>query len=1447
MKTRQNLIRVIAGFITVMLVLEQAPLMDVLADDIVEESEKESEMVIDEEDNDGTDEEFPNDSVNSNSAEEADSNESDMDDCDVDYESSPEEVYVSAEAEESECDAPDEENVHDENCANNNEEVSESNTYADDSEFEIEEVLIEEDVIEIEEDWTVELNETADQDWYKKYNYVVDNEKSTIILTKYTGKYEDNIIVPSYAVVGGLEYTVVLSGNVYSGADISSISFSNGVMFSDDMTELFQGCRDLEKVDLRGVDSHDTVSMECMFLECPLLTEVKLNGIDTSNVENMSGMFEMCSALTSVDLSGLDTSKVKSMWAMFSRCENLTDLNIQDMNTSNVENMHSMFAYCTKLQSLDLSNFDMSSAIDLTESRGEDGFIKYVSPEQIKTPMNLSYDIPLDTVYVDDAGNEYITLPKLSKSITIRKRSSDDLTGIVANSIEVGDYIYFGKYKNELIRWRCISIDENGPLMLSEKVLCLKEYDAASPLYSNYYRKTNGSNFWNTSCLRQWLNSNSKTVDWIYGTPSYGNEAGFMTNFTSEELSSINVVTQRTYLNSLDADLKDGGSKELDLQCGTFENDLKGLSSRANDCIYIDSDDSFFCLGAEQLDALYANFGADFTKAYPSVELAKSSGISAESYREYWVRIPANWGMSYENNVTIRECDNTGIQHSNTMVGVRPAFYLKVGNSVAPVDTNIDENKYIVEEVGKYTNEVMWQAYSNIMNENSSMDEKMRKLNLLFQYYGITDIREGVDYISDVTSYHRNYLYLTTDENYSANNFYDWIFSDSPDGTAARASLVTQSLLFNGDVWAYTDITTYAKGDLPMVERNKEVLREIILSDIEQKNNEIEDIMDNSKDVSDFLGKAAKVNGIQNDEYLNGVLKNFQKANNAGNVADIEKYGNEYWEYINKHAKFETFTTSDGIECKRMYLPGDRLIEAVGKSGKIVNVVVTGMDDLKAFGEVETNLELYYQHRKFLQNISECTYIDVNLRLAAQQLIDEMDAGYLSPIKELLFDTFDFMDLDTDIVKFAFNQVGMESFAATYGEAAAVVKFSVFVSNIVIDAGAFSKEAWHTCIYACLGTLYSDILEDDKWAFKEKPTSENAWRFFEDYTFLWTIRYLGEEQSLKLSTVKIFLVECKARGYHDKEKVVDSIKSCLEQCRFHIAPGVVIPPSVQYKKKAVFNCPVDIYVYDTAGNIITIMQDGMDSDITNEYGRFVVLYQPYTGEYSKIICQSTDEELTFKAVAIDMGYVDFQSYDGETLKAADKIVVEKADAIIMQDADGYSIERATGDVDVYEMVVRNDDEYIPVEELSVLNDEMTIKEGERQVISCVVYPNNASNTILNWVSQDEEIVTVENGVIYGISEGTAIVDVYAVDGEGIYKAIKVNVCADRAFLLCDVNNDEKVNAADRIYLARYLAGWSGYLLQNEAAADVNKDNKVNAADRIYLARYLAGWSGYSLG
>ena len=60
------------------------------------------------------------------------------------------------------------------------------------------------------------------------------------------------------------------------------------------------------------------------------------------------------------------------------------------------------------------------------------------------------------------------------------------------------------------------------------------------------------------------------------------------------------------------------------------------------------------------------------------------------------------------------------------------------------------------------------------------------------------------------------------------------------------------------------------------------------------------------------------------------------------------------------------------------------------------------------------------------------------------------------------------------------------------------------------------------------------------------------------------------------------------------------------------------------------------------------------------------------------------------------------------------------------------------------------------------------------------------------------------------------------------------------------NNDGAVNRADRMYLARAIAGWEGYELPSGDIADFNGDGDVNRADRIYLARAIAGWEGYSV-
>ena len=130
-----------------------------------------------------------------------------------------------------------------------------------------------------------------------------------------------------------------------------------------------------------------------------------------------------------------------------------------------------------------------------------------------------------------------------------------------------------GKYYDKPIIWRCVDINENGPLMLSDRILAIKPFDAngnhkyldGTPQTddASNNRTSNGSNLWETSSMRSWLNSfaSAGNVTWLDGCPPsenyvmagynyYSDEKGFLSegNFTSNELNTIKNVTDKMFL-----------------------------------------------------------------------------------------------------------------------------------------------------------------------------------------------------------------------------------------------------------------------------------------------------------------------------------------------------------------------------------------------------------------------------------------------------------------------------------------------------------------------------------------------------------------------------------------------------------------------------------------------------------------------------------------------------------------------------------------------------------------------------------------------------------------------------------------------------------------------------------------------------------------------------------
>lgn len=245
------------------------------------------------------------------------------------------------------------------------------------------------------------------------------------------------------------------------------------------------------------------------------------------------------------------------------------------------------------------------------------------------------------------------------------------ISASAATNISIGDYIQMGTYYGEPILWRCVDIDQNGPLILSDKIICIKPFDAYGTNangshgrgWSNgYKRKQEGSNYWGDSNIRCWLNSNANSGDvvWTCGNPpddencrgkcdGYSNEKGFLTNFTSNELEVIKTVRQYTDLDEYDK----SGSKYFEDRC--------------------------FLLSVTQAKKVLTRFGENYyvakvtQQAYENCEYTFGDMSPNENWT-YWLRTPCDY-YSQQLYLVRKEGYLTDSCAANSS-GIRPAFYL---------------------------------------------------------------------------------------------------------------------------------------------------------------------------------------------------------------------------------------------------------------------------------------------------------------------------------------------------------------------------------------------------------------------------------------------------------------------------------------------------------------------------------------------------------------------------------------------------------------------------------------------------------------------------------------------------------------------------------------------------------------------------------------------------
>ena len=272
--------------------------------------------------------------------------------------------------------------------------------------------------------------------------------------------------------------------------------------------------------------------------------------------------------------------------------------------------------------------------------------------------------------------------------------------------VQLGDYIQLGSYDGEPILWRCVSVDENGPLMLSGRVLCdSMPYDAQTSENSvsgshrrSSYRSKYGSNHWRDSDMRSWLNSDADAgqVKWLCGNPpkdgyivgggAYDGKAGFLNGFTPDEAAAIKTVTQRSIVSHPEytAGYIDAPGADL-----PYNTDIGSVADGYEGAHYENITDKVFLLDVKQLCTVYENLSSYYIAQ-------NRNGVNWS----YWLRTPVtdcNHDMRYVSpqGSIGRDAPCKGYY------GVRPAFYLDAAYYAVTSGSGTAADPYVGAAPGK--------------------------------------------------------------------------------------------------------------------------------------------------------------------------------------------------------------------------------------------------------------------------------------------------------------------------------------------------------------------------------------------------------------------------------------------------------------------------------------------------------------------------------------------------------------------------------------------------------------------------------------------------------------------------------------------------------------------------------------------------------------------------
>ena len=456
-------------------------------------------------------------------------------------------------------------------------------------------------------------------------------------------------------------------------------------------------------------------------------------------------------------------------------------------------------------------------------------------------------------------------------------------------------------------------------------------------------------------------------------------------------------------------------------------------------------------------------------------------------------------------------------------------------------------------------------------------------------------------------------------------------------------------------------------------------------------------------------------------------------------------------------------------------------VDSIKKTGKYIAAIIAYRNCMDTyFKEVLSNASAHLgeDEKKMKEAIENFTGSE-NTAKFAEVLLEEINqtAGAIgfSALKIVFMESFvDLVTISaTAAIKTIAAKAGIQIGSAAYAELMSIVggiaigvTLGMSVSKVLANTEKLNYTASMMEYYSQLAESLRKELKIREADFLSEPISfEGALYFDSSYKAF---------KSAWLATAELFLNFAKGKNnslavdLFDRDKFSDYINdsaariSSIKQLNCHAANHYVDTTS---SKILMVECPVDVTIYDSNGNILAI--------ITNDNVEiFDIRVVATNWDSKKFIALPANEDFKIQITAYDAGTMDYTVLEYSSNINIRRVVFEdielekddvfegNIDSVLFTDKDNYALTKNNNDV-----ITATEDIEHEVTGITLDKETVTVQCGEIIGLNADIAPSDTENIAITWSSYDETIATVSgSGVVKALKPGEVVVKAVTEDG-----------------------------------------------------------------------------------